>query len=70
VKCEATTEQLGHVRCVVDWPHSIHLGWYGRTRVRWTDDGKAPNPEALADFEAECDARTKGDTSDRQCRMQ
>lgn len=57
--CEATTEQPTHTRCVVDWPHAIHLGWAGKVRVRWTDDGERPTPEVLAVFEAECAERLK-----------
>ena len=57
--CEATTKQPTHTCCVVDWPHTIHLGRYSRVRVRWTDDGTAPGAEELVRFEAECAERLK-----------
>lgn len=60
VTCEARTDHCGGASCMVDWSHNIHLGWSGKVRVRWTDDGEAHTPEALVAFEAECAERSKG----------
>lgn len=40
------------VRCVVDWPHTIHCGYAGRVRCRWTDSGERPSDEELREWDA------------------
>jgi len=45
------------VRCVVDWPHTIHCGYAGRMRCRWTDDGAPPSDDELRAWDEKWKAR-------------